>query len=100
LQDHRSEIEKASGKLIAISADNASDSAALKEKLGLTFPLLSDADLKIATAYGVRQADLDAALPALFVVGADGKVRWERIGDNPADRPTPAELLQALRRAR
>jgi peroxiredoxin len=61
------------------------------QTIPLGFPILLDADMTVAKAWKVRQ------LPASFVVGPDGRVRYSYIGEldwsDEAVRKTLAELL-------
>lgn len=82
--------------MIAISADAKAEQAALASKLGLTFPLISDKDLKLAAAFGVRERGQEDALPAVFIVDQNGIVRWVRVGDNIVERVSIGELLLEL----
>ena len=82
--------------MIAIAADQPTEQKALATKLGLTFPLVSDHDLKLAAAFGVRERGEQDSLPAVFVVDAGGIVRWARVGDNIVDRVSVSELGQVL----
>jgi peroxiredoxin len=97
LQDRLGEIEKAGGRLVAVSADRPEEAAQLAKRLALTFPVRPDPELRVAAAHGVRQAGLGVALPALFIVDATGKVRWRKVGESIPDRPTVDEVLAALR---
>ncbi len=64
----------------------------------VSFPLLSDPDKQVCRAYGVFDVEHDIALPAVVVVhGGDGTVRWTRVGDSMADRPTVDEVIEAVR---
>ena len=76
--------------------DDTSTNAALTEKLGLSFPILSDPELSATRAFGVEDVGKDIALPATVIVGADGKVRWVYVGDRPADRPLVPDVLRVL----
>jgi peroxiredoxin len=60
--------------------------------MGLTFPLLSDADVAVATAYGVAMKSHDIAIPAIFLVRPNREVFWKYVGENPSDRP-PADVV-------
>lgn len=91
------EIEAAGGRLVAVSADESTELATLRQSYGLTFPLVSDPDLKIAEAFGVRQKGPDIALPSTFVVGADGVVRFVKVAKHPVDRAPVESILTALR---
>jgi len=81
---------------VGISVDTPEDSQKLRAKLKLTFPLLSDPDLKTIDAYGVRMTDSDIAVPATFIVTKDATIAYRYIGETQADRPTNEELLKAL----
>ena len=45
------------------------------DKMSLQFPLLLDRDTKTSKAWGAR------ILPASFVVGPDGRIRYSLVGD-------------------
>lgn len=80
-------------------SDATETNAALAKRLGVTFPILSDADLSTIRAYGVEHVGKDIALPATVVVNADGTVRWIYVGDRPADRPLLPDVLRVLQGA-
>jgi len=80
----------------AIVIDDAETNGKLAARLGVTFPILSDADLSTIRAYGVEDTDNGIAEPATVVVGADGAVRWIYVGDKPSDRPLLPDVLRAL----
>ena len=73
---------------------------ALAARMGVTFPIVTERAMEVAKAYGVRQRGLDLALPATFVVDEGGTVRFVRVGANPLDRPTAADLVAVLARTR
>jgi peroxiredoxin len=84
--------------VVAISVDPMPTNQALADKLGLgdDLPLLADPDLATIRAFGVEDEGKDISLPATFVVGSDGKVRWIYVGDNPRDRPLVESVLAAV----
>jgi len=82
--------------VVAIVSDATETNAALAKRLGVTFPILSDADLSTIRAYGVEHVGKDIALPATVVVNTDGTVRWVYVGDWPADRPLLPDVLRVL----
>jgi peroxiredoxin len=100
LQDHLPQIEAAGARLVAVSADEQGDLDALRDRFALTFPILSDPEVKIAETYGVRQKDRDVALPSTFIVGADRVISFVHVAKNPVDRLSTADLLAALRKGR
>lgn len=87
--------------LAGISADPVEDTRAWQDEEPpwerIDFPLLSDVDLAVTKAYGVYDAAHEIALPAVVVVHADGTVRWTRVGESMADRPSPDEVIEAVR---
>jgi peroxiredoxin len=96
LQDGLSRIERAGASLVAVSADTDEESAALAEKLALRFPLVSDPDLEVTSAFGLRQAGKDVALPAAYVLDAERRVLWRSVGTSIVERPTLEDLLRSL----
>lgn len=72
----------------------------LRTRFALTYPIVADPDLSIASAYGVRQEGRELALPVTFVVGADGRIAWVRVARHPVDRPSIDDILARVRAAR
>lgn len=73
--------------VLGISKDSIASHRKFKEKYGLKFPLLSDADGKICEAYGTwieksmygrKYMGIDRAT---FIIGADGKIQavWRKV---------------------
>jgi peroxiredoxin Q/BCP len=83
--------------IVAVSPDTKAVSAKLKEELKLDVPLLADTDLRASRAYRVADSSSGGvSLPALFVVGKDGKILWSyRPGEG---RHGEDEAFDALRR--
>ena len=80
--------------------DEPKDSAELATKLGLTFPLLSDAKQTAIHAFGVADESTGVAWPTIFVVGRDGKVAARFFTESYKKRTTTSELLAAFDRQR
>ncbi|MHC5009764.1 MAG: peroxiredoxin family protein, partial [Planctomycetota bacterium] len=95
-QGHVQAIAAAGATLLAMSVDSAADVENLTEMLGLTYPVLSDEDLRVTDAYGVREEGKDHPRPAVYVLDADRRVQWSHVGDGPADRPAAEDILDAL----
>lgn len=63
-------------KVVGISADNAESHDAFRQKHGLPFALLTDADGRVAKAYGVKRSLFGlVAGRASFIVDRQGTVR-------------------------
>ncbi len=67
------------GRPFAVLAVNVGESARVARDFGasmpLGFPLLLDRDTRIAKAWGAR------ILPATFIVGPDGEIRYRHFGE-------------------
>jgi peroxiredoxin len=85
--------------MVAISVDPAADSSKLAAELGLHYPLLSDADLRTASMYGVAMQGRDIAVPSVFVVRRDRTIAWKKVGEDMTDRPSAGEVLAQARQA-
>ena len=82
------EFHKAGAQLLGISVDGAWCHAAFAESRNLHFPLGADFEPKgaVARAYGVYRERDGTSERALFVIDADGIIRWSYcspLGVNP-----------------
>jgi peroxiredoxin len=66
----------------------------LAGKLDIQFPLLFDEGLKTALAYGVAMDGDDIAVPSVFIVGTDMKVKFSYVGESVTDRPSADRILE------
>ena len=105
--------------VIGISAQRREGLARLAFEDGLAFPLLCDAGAGIAGRFGIACATPPAllplyrrfghppaeqnqsgcnrlALPATYLVGRDGRIRFAHVGVRPHERAAPEEVLAAL----
>jgi peroxiredoxin len=83
-----------------VVVDPVATNAELARTAGLEFPILSDPDLHMIDAYGLRHIAAhdgqDIAFSASVLIDADGLVRWTSVTRNVRVRPTPAEVLAAI----
>lgn len=83
--------------VVCLSADAEERTAQMRSHVGQRLHLLSDPDLTLIDALGLRTTDAavdhPVSRPAAFIVERGGRVRYRYIGTSPADRPTPALLL-------
>lgn len=54
-------------------------------RLGLPFPLLSDAGLNVSRRYGAVRPDGEGVARAVVLVGSDGRIRFAKYGAPGAD---------------
>ena len=100
-QSRLAEFEARGVKVVAISVDPPDVNKRQSQKLGYTFPLLSDPDAKVIRRYdvlhpGAGPKGADIARPAEFVLDSDGIVRWANLTDNIAVRARPQQVLEAV----
>ena len=57
MQKHAAAFEELAAEIWVIAPDDPGKLAAMKEKMGLSFPVLVDADLATTRAYGVLNED-------------------------------------------
>ena len=92
-----SEFQELDAELLGISVDGAWCHAAFCRERKLHFPLLADFEPKgeVARRYGVYDATGGTSERALFVIDADGIVRWRYV--SPIDvNPGADGILEAL----
>ncbi len=86
---------------MGISTDFPPASAAWSEKLGLTFPLMSDFARTTLEAYDFLDTDPKSRLyryakRAYVIIDKAGIVRYKKVLDNPRDLVPNDELLAEL----
>ena len=99
---HRiSEFESRGIRVVGISVDPPEINRRQSQKLGYTFPLLSDPDTRVIRRYdvlhpgaGPKRADI--ARPAEFILDSNGVVHWVNLTENIAVRARPEQVLEAL----
>jgi peroxiredoxin len=94
------EIRKRGAKVAGVVIDPDATNAEVVRTAGLEFPILSDPDLGVIDAYGLRHVAAhdghDIALSASVLIDADGIVRWTSVARNFRVRPTAGDVLAAI----
>lgn len=90
-RDVYSEFQERGAVVLGVSPDSAASHRKFKEKYGLPFPLLADADHDVADRYGAWREKL---VRSTFVIDPDGTVARAMYGVNP--ERNPGEVLEAL----
>jgi peroxiredoxin len=90
-------FEEHGAQILAISVDGLWCHKAFAEDRGYQFPLLADFEPKgaVAQAYGVYDAERGISRRALFVLDADGVIRWSYVSP-PGVNPGAHGILSAL----
>jgi peroxiredoxin len=116
------ELRKRGAQLVAISPQTAPNSRRSQRENKLSFPILSDPHSDVAASFGIRfglpdylgdlyknvlKNNLEIAngddswtlpMPARFVIGRDGIIRYAEVNPDYTRRPDPEELLPVLDR--
>ena len=100
LQSRIDDLRGAGVRVVAISPDTVEQNAAVVERFGLAFPILSDTKLSTIDSFRLRHVGGspdggDVPRPATYIVG-DGVVQWRDLTDNWRIRPRPDDLIAAL----
>lgn len=78
--------------------DEPSTNAALVDKLGLPFPVLSDPDGEgVIRPYGLWHEEKGVARPAVVVVAPEGEELLREVGGEFSDRISEPQLVERLR---
>ena len=100
-QHRLSEFDARGIRVVGISVDPPEANQRHSQKLGYTFPMLSDPDAKIIRRYdvlhpGAGPKGADIARPAEFLLDSNGIVRWVNLTENIAVRARPDQVLEVL----
>lgn len=82
--------------LIAISADSIEELASWARDDQFPFLMASDADLRVARAYGALAGRGDLTNRNLFVVGPDGRIAYRAVPFREIDPTAYEELAAAI----
>jgi peroxiredoxin len=95
------EFQKFNAELLGISVDGVWSHLAFAKDRNLHFPLLADFEPKgeVARAYHVYRANVGTSERALYVIDADGIVRWSYVSPVSVN-PGADGILRALENLR
>lgn len=101
-RDSLAEFEGVNAQVLAISVDGPDANKGFAAQNGLTFPVLSDWTRAAVQAYGVAWPNFGgvpgyvAANRAVFVIGPDGHVKYQWVGEHPGKMPPFDEIRAAI----
>lgn len=81
--------------MLGISIDSTWANGAFAESLHLPFPLLSDFDRTVSTAYGILNPKWQAAYRTTILVGLDGRIRYIEQGNEAVSNAKALEACHA-----
>ena len=88
-------------RVVGISVDSPEVNRRQSQKLGYTFPVLSDPKAEVIRRYdllhtGAGPKGADIARPAEFLIDSTGTIRWVNLTENIAVRARPEQVLKAF----
>ena len=100
MQKHNAALHELGFQLIAIAPDTRGNLLKTRQKNKLDFVLLSDRTAAALKAYGIawgKPGKRILPVPAVFVIGADGKIAFHFVNPTYQVRLDPQVLLAAAR---
>jgi len=94
-QQNLAKLEAADTQVLGVSMDSSFSNKAWAEKIGVTFPLLSDWGGDVTKEYGLYNPQYKAARRATFVIDKDGKVAEVTLDREAVDPTKTVEACQA-----
>jgi peroxiredoxin len=91
-QQNLTKLEAADTQVLGISMDSRFSNQAWAEKIGVTFPLLSDWGGNVTKEYGLYNPQYKAARRADYLIDKDGKVIEMQLDSEAID---PSKVVQA-----
>jgi peroxiredoxin len=82
-----------------VSVDPIDEIVKTQKTYDVPFALLSDPDKTTHEAYKVLNAEGKAAIPSVFLITKDGKVKWAHADRDYKRRPHVDDLLEVVPRA-
>jgi peroxiredoxin len=107
LEELRAEFDQRGVQVVTVSTDLPEEIAADRHLHGLQARMLSDQQLVVTDAFGLRNTAFHSAppgdgtvalpVPATLLVDANGKVLWLDISEDYQRRSDPSVVLAAMR---
>jgi len=106
LEELRTEFDRRGVQVVTISTDHPEEILADRHLHGLQARMLSDPELKVTDAFGLRNQGFHSAppsddtealpVPTTLLVDADGTVLWIDMSENYQRRSDPEVVLAAM----
>ena len=106
LEELRAEFDRRGVQVVTVSTDHPEEIREERERHGLQAHMLSDPDLVVTDAFGLRNQGFHSAppgddtealpVPTTLLVDTDGKVLWIDMSENYQRRSDPEVVLAAM----
>lgn len=85
--------------MVGISPDPVDKLVEMREKVKVTFPLLSDGDFTASRAFGIafKKGDRALPVPSIFVLAPNGSIQYLYVNPNYRERLDNAVLLAMVK---
>jgi peroxiredoxin len=94
-QQNLKKLEAADTQVLGVSMDSPFANKAFADKIGVTFPLLSDWGGEVTKKYGIYVDKYQAPRRVNFLIGKDGRILEEQVDDAAID---PSKIVDACER--
>ena len=98
IQRRLAQFEALDAAVLGVSVDSHYANQAFAQRLGLTFPLLSDLHREASRAYGVYLPDKGYSGRVTFVIDRQGRLAHKEEATDPTGTPSNERVLEALGR--
>lgn len=99
LRDRWRDYRATGAEIVGISTDSIESHRAFAQHHNLPLRLLSDADRKVANLYGAHSIIPGRLARSVFVIDADGVIRYRDVRRVGLVRPKDDDVLRAIREA-
>jgi peroxiredoxin len=89
LQRRIKDVEATGAAAFAVSIDRPTDARRLRQELLLTLPILSDPDMTMIRAYGMKGEGMQMGDMGYVIIDKAGRIRDRRIERNFGDNLAP-----------
>jgi peroxiredoxin Q/BCP len=97
VRDHWSDYVATGAEVVGISTDTVESHKRFSENRGLPLKLLSDAEGRVTSLYGVRSWLPGRSARAVIVVDSNGIIRYRKVEALSLFRPRDHQVIEAIR---
>jgi len=100
LAEDYDKIKQAGAELLAVSVDEQSYAWSMAQTTGAKFQILSDAEKKTITEYGIVNAAEHGGIahPSVFILDKEGRIRYMHVGKDAGDRPPDETIIDEVKK--
>jgi peroxiredoxin Q/BCP len=99
VRDHWSEYEATGAEVVGVSTNSVESHKKFAEKYHLPLRLLSDADRKVSSMFGMRSWIPGRSARGVVVIDKEGKVAYQKVQPVSLFRPADADVIEAIKQA-